>query len=180
MSKSGKDGVEILRPAGPRSFTCALLDFDGTFSLIRQGWQDVMIPMMVSILRELDHGLSEPALEELVREDVTVLTGRQTIYQMIRLAERVRQFGGAPADPAEYKRRYNRLLMARIEHRRRALADGAAGYVAKDTTTGELITAIVSVLAGRKYVSTSVARRLASRSQASSQPPLHPELSGRE
>jgi len=62
----------------------------------------------------------------------------------------------------------------------RALADGAAGYVAKDTTTGELITAIVSVLAGRKYVSTSVARRLASRSQASPQPPLHPELSGRE
>lgn len=123
MSDSGKARLEILRPAAGRKFACALLDFDGTLSLIRQGWQDVMVPVMVEILRGLDHGLSGPELEELVREDVETLTGKQTIYQMIRLAERVEQFGGTPGDPLEYKQEYNRRLMARIEHRRRALAE---------------------------------------------------------
>ena len=33
-----------------------LFDFDGTLSLIRQGWQDVMVPMMVDILAELESG----------------------------------------------------------------------------------------------------------------------------
>jgi DNA-binding NarL/FixJ family response regulator len=53
----------------------------------------------------------------------------------------------------------------------RALADGAAGYVAKDTVDEELVTAIRNVLAGRKYVSASIARRLASTLAANSQPP---------
>jgi len=43
---SDRAGIEIIRPARGRKFTCALLDFDGTLSLIRQGWQDVMIPMI--------------------------------------------------------------------------------------------------------------------------------------
>lgn len=124
MTESDTGSVEIIRPASGRRFTCALLDFDGTVSLIRRGWQDVMIPMMVEVLQRLNHGLSEPQLARLVREDVAVLTGRQTIYQMIRLAERVRQFGGTPAEPLAYKREYHRRLMARIDHRRRALAEG--------------------------------------------------------
>jgi phosphoglycolate phosphatase len=124
MSSPPKPGIEILRPPAGRQFTCALLDFDGTISLIRQGWQDVMIPMMMKVLSGLDHGLSESQLHDLIREDVTVLTGRQTIYQMIRLAERVRQFGGTPAEPLEYKREYHRRLMARIAHRRQGLARG--------------------------------------------------------
>ncbi len=122
---SDRPGIEIIRPARGRRFTCALLDFDGTLSLIRQGWQDVMIPMMLEVLEGLDHGRSWPELERLAREDVAVLTGRQTIYQMIRLAERVRQFGGVPADPLTYKREYNRRLMARIAGRRQRLASGA-------------------------------------------------------
>ena len=44
---------------------------------------------------------------------------------MIRLAERVKQFGGQPADPLEYKKEYLRRLMLRIAHRRDALADGS-------------------------------------------------------
>ena len=122
----GCDKIEIIRPAKGRKFACAIFDFDGTLSLIRQGWQDVMIPMVLEILRPLAHGLDEAALEELAREDVTSLTGEQTIYQMIRLGERVRQFGGAPADPLEYKRQYNTRLMERIAHRRRDLAAGQA------------------------------------------------------
>src|ERR1044071_7094825 len=37
--------VRLKRP--PRF---ALFDFDGTLSLIREGWMDVMLPMMVDIL----------------------------------------------------------------------------------------------------------------------------------
>jgi len=120
----GRDDIEVLRPAAGRAFACALIDFDGTISLIRQGWQDVMIPLMVEVISEQDHGLTDEQVWELAREDTTVLTGKQTIYQMIRLAERVAQFGGAPKDPTEYKAEYNRRLMAHIADRRDALAAG--------------------------------------------------------
>ena len=43
--------VEIIREvklAAPPRF--ALFDFDGTLSLVREGWPDVMIPMMVEEL----------------------------------------------------------------------------------------------------------------------------------
>jgi phosphoglycolate phosphatase-like HAD superfamily hydrolase len=54
------------------------------------------------------------------------LNGRQTIYQMIQLAEEVRRRGGRPLEPLAYKHRYHDLLMARIEGRLAALASGAA------------------------------------------------------
>ena len=37
----------------------ALFDFDGTLSLVRSGWVDVMVPMMVEILLDLHTGESE-------------------------------------------------------------------------------------------------------------------------
>ena len=48
--------VEILRPDLPRGrFRFVLFDFDGTLSLIREGWPQVMIPMMVEELRRDRH-----------------------------------------------------------------------------------------------------------------------------
>ena len=45
--------IEILRPDLPRGrFRSVLFDFDGTLSLIREGWPQVMIPMMVEVLRQ--------------------------------------------------------------------------------------------------------------------------------
>ena len=104
----------------------ALFDFDGTISLIRSGWQDVMIPMMVEALQEANGAEPPDALERLTREFVDKLTGKQTIFQMMRLAEEVKKRGGQPLEPLEYKRRYNDLLMARIGKRRKALKDGTA------------------------------------------------------
>jgi two-component system, NarL family, invasion response regulator UvrY len=43
----------------------------------------------------------------------------------------------------------------------RALRAGAAGYVTKMTAAGELVAAVTHVLAGRRYVSPSLAERLA-------------------
>jgi len=107
----------------------ALFDFDGTLSLIREGWQDVMIPMMVEILRATPRAESETEIYAIVREYVTRLTGKQTIYQMIELAEQVKQRGGEPLEPLAYKRMYHDLLMTRIRHR---IADLESGRVEPD------------------------------------------------
>jgi two-component system invasion response regulator UvrY len=43
----------------------------------------------------------------------------------------------------------------------RALREGAAGYVTKHTAAADLVVAITQVLAGKKYVSPTLAERLA-------------------
>ncbi len=105
----------------------ALFDFDGTISLIRSGWEQVMVPMMVEALLELRTGESEPELRQTVSEYVARLTGKQTIYQMIELAEQVQRRGGAPRQPLEYKRMYHDRLWRHIRHRVEALRCGEIG-----------------------------------------------------
>jgi phosphoglycolate phosphatase len=112
----------------------ALFDFDGTISLIRTGWQGVMIPMMVDILLDVTgedrraHRSGDLAQREeltrIVTDFVTRLTGKQTIYQMIQLAEEVKKRGGIPLDPLDYKKEYLRRLWSHIEDR---VADLKAG-----------------------------------------------------
>jgi len=104
----------------------ALFDFDGTVSLIRSGWVDVMVPMMVEILLDLKTGEREEDLRALVEDFVARLTGEQTIYQMIELARQVELRGGTPRKPLEYKHEYNDRLMLRIRHRREDLREGKA------------------------------------------------------
>ena len=104
----------------------ALFDFDGTLSLVREGWVDVMVPMMVEILQQAPTAESADELAAVCREFVDELTGKQTIYQMMRLAEEVRQRGGRAAEPLEYKRLYHERLMERIEGRRDRLRSGEA------------------------------------------------------
>jgi phosphoglycolate phosphatase len=104
----------------------ALFDFDGTLSLIREGWQSIMIPMMVELLQETGSGEPAAALTETVRNFVAELTGKQTIYQMMRLDEEIRKRGGRPREPLEYKKLYLDRLMVRIHGRREALRGGQA------------------------------------------------------
>lgn len=104
----------------------ALFDFDGTLSLIRSGWVDVMVPMMVEILLELKTGESEAELTAVVEEFVGRLTGKQTIYQMIALTDEVRKRGGVPKDPLEYKKQYLARLWERIKGRVAELERGEA------------------------------------------------------
>ncbi len=121
------DEIEVIRPDLPRGrFRSVLFDFDGTLSLIREGWPQVMIPMMVEELRATGTAETEAQLAQAVEEFVMRLNGRQTIYQMMQLAEEVRSRGGRPCEPLEYKHRYHDRLMARIEGRLEALASGAA------------------------------------------------------
>ena len=109
---------EILNPhVSASAAKVALFDFDGTLSLLRAGWADVMTPMMVEELTRLESGESEEQLQHAVREFVDRLTGKQTIYQMIELASQVELRGGKPEEPLVYKRRYLQRLHAHIAHR---------------------------------------------------------------
>ena len=101
-----------------------LFDFDGTLSLIREGWQGVMIPMMVEILLDLNTGETERVLTAIVTGFVDRLTGKQTIYQMIELCAQVKKRGGAPLEPLAYKHMYLDRLWARIAHRVKGLEQG--------------------------------------------------------
>ena len=59
-------------------------------------------------------------------DDIMRLNGRQTIYQMIQLAERIKSRGGTPKEPLWYKKEYLRRLDERIGHRIEQLRSGAA------------------------------------------------------
>jgi phosphoglycolate phosphatase-like HAD superfamily hydrolase len=121
------DEIEVLHPDLPRGrFRSVLFDFDGTLSLIREGWPQVMIPMMVQVLRQTGTSESDAELHAAVEDFVMRLNGRQTIYQMMQLGEEVRHRGGTPLEPLAYKHRYHDLLMARIEGRLADLRSGRA------------------------------------------------------
>jgi len=117
--------IEEIRPgATARRARVALFDFDGTISLIRSGWVNVMVPMMVEILAELKTGETESAITAVVEDFVGRLTGKQTIYQMIELAEQVGKRGGRPLDPLEYKKIYLARLWEKIKDRVADLRNG--------------------------------------------------------
>jgi phosphoglycolate phosphatase-like HAD superfamily hydrolase len=103
----------------------AVFDFDGTLSLVREGWQAVMAPMFVDELARHAPHQDRSELAATVEEFVARLTGKQTIYQAIELADRIRALGGAPPDPLAIKHEYLRRLEVRIADRVAGLADGA-------------------------------------------------------
>lgn len=118
--------LEIVTRAAASQAKVVLFDFDGTLSLIRSGWVETMVPMMVEFLLETRSGESEAELTEVVREFVGRLTGKDTIFQMIELCEQISKRGGSPRDPLEYKHIYLDRLMERIKHRIDALRNGNA------------------------------------------------------
>lgn len=117
--------MEQVRPgASAAGAKVAIFDFDGTLSLIRSGWIDVMVPMMVEILLDLKTGESETQLRAIVEDFVWKLTGKETIYQMMEFADHVKRRGGAALDPLAYKKMYLDLLWVKIHGRVEELREG--------------------------------------------------------
>ncbi len=116
--------VEFSGPFHPRPQIChVLFDFDGTLSLLREGWPDVMVPMFVEMCPALPNE-SEAQRRQMLYDDIMRLNGKQTIYQMIQLAERIRERGDQPKDPLWYKKEYLRRLDARIHSRLHGIRGG--------------------------------------------------------
>lgn len=132
-------GVEIVNSQLPRGpFRIAFFDFDGTLSMLREGWPEIMMNMMLGHLRRLEL----ESAQELARLDELVmsLNGQPTIRQMQRFAADVRDRGGDALHPNEYLREYDQRLMAVVNDRRRQaltgrssdwLVPGAPGFLSR-------------------------------------------------
>jgi phosphoglycolate phosphatase len=102
----------------------AVFDMDGTLSLIREGWPQVMAEAMLDELLKTPRREDEPALRSFVAELIAQTTGQTTSYQMTCLADQVQKRGGQPEDPVSYKQRYLARLGQRIDQRVAALRSG--------------------------------------------------------
>ncbi len=103
----------------------AVFDHDGTISTLRQGWENIMGPVMVkAILGEhYLHATEDEFLQvtEYIQDYIDKSTGIQTILQMQALMEIVREFGYVKKDEIlsaqGYKEIYNHALMKMVGER---------------------------------------------------------------
>ena len=110
----------------------AVFDTDGTISTLRQGWEQIMAPVMVkAILGDNYQTASENLYNKVknyVLEYIDKSTGIQTIVQMDALVEMVKEFGLVPADKVldrfGYKEIYNEALMQLVNQRIEKLKSG--------------------------------------------------------
>jgi len=117
--------VLYFNPFSPRpKVTHVVFDFDGTLSLLRQGWPRTMRRMFLELLPPLE-GEDRAALERELAREILDFNGRQPIHQMRAFAERVRRRGGRADAPEDYLAEYARRLRAEIDQRIDALRTGA-------------------------------------------------------
>ena len=103
----------------------AVFDHDGTVSTLRQGWEQVMAPVMMrAILGEKYKTANENLYDQVrnrVLDYIDKSTGIQTIIQMETLVEMVKEFGLVPGDEIRdrvgYKKIYNDALMEVVNKR---------------------------------------------------------------
>lgn len=102
-----------------------IFDHDGTISTLRQGWEQIMEPMMIRAILGSQYGTVDASMLRTVSNAVHRLvdrtTGVQTLVQMQGLAQMVRQFGfvspSAVLDEHGYKRVYNEELLDLVNKR---------------------------------------------------------------
>ncbi|TFG66703.1 MAG: HAD family hydrolase [Anaerolineales bacterium] len=110
--------LKIINPSAIlRNVRHALFDFDGTISLIRRGWETIMIPMMVEMICG-EYGPSPEIISE-VEDYVDRSTGILTIKQMQWLVQTVEHYGYVqqPLTAHAYKKLYNERLLLPVKQR---------------------------------------------------------------
>ncbi len=118
--------IEIIRelPEG-RNIKHAIFDHDGTISVLREGWEEIMEPVMVkAILGPRYDDIDDATYKQVVqtsREFIDKTTGIQTLVQMQGLIKLVEQFGFVPEDEIldmhGYKAIYNEALLDMVNQR---------------------------------------------------------------
>lgn len=116
--------IEIVKDWSGYDIKYALFDFDGTVSLVREGWQDIMIPYFEEVIKETGTDETDEEIKKVVTDFVDTLTGKQTIFQCIQLDEEVVKRGGPHREPIIYKNEYLRRLELRIKERKEKLLSG--------------------------------------------------------
>jgi len=103
----------------------AVFDHDGTISTLRQGWEQIMAPVMIKAILGDEYETADETLYHKARNRVldyiNKSTGVQTIVQMEALVEMVGEFAVVPADRIldkfGYKQIYNDALMELVNKR---------------------------------------------------------------
>jgi len=117
------NGIEVIRERRDLGrVRHALFDFDGTLSLLREGWQGVMTGLMSEVFAATPAGAGQDQIAEYIGRS----TGIQTIFQMQWLAGEVARRGGEAREAGEYKAEYLRRLDAHIAARKESLRAGGA------------------------------------------------------
>ncbi len=110
---------EIIRPLQiQRPPRVAVIDFDGTLSLIRSGWVEIMVEMMFGVLRQLPGSTeSDSDLTTYISNFVLNLNGRPTIYQMDYFVNAAKERGGNPESPEFYTQKFLDALIHKADQR---------------------------------------------------------------
>ncbi|MGQ9620213.1 MAG: PfkB family carbohydrate kinase [Bacteroidales bacterium] len=110
----------------------AIFDNDGTISTLREGWENIMAPVMEKAILGNRYTDADQTLynkvNARVREFIDQTTGIQTLSQMEMLPSIIREFGIVPEnkilDEFEYKKLYNNELMKMVRQREEKLLKG--------------------------------------------------------
>jgi rfaE bifunctional protein kinase chain/domain len=128
------------RVSGGHQISHAIFDHDGTISVLREGWEKIMEPMMLrAVLGPVYDSADETTYHKVlsrVRAFIDATTGIQTLVQMQGLVKLVTEFRFVPADEIldefGYKAIYNDALLdlvrgrlAKFERGELAVADFA-------------------------------------------------------
>jgi rfaE bifunctional protein kinase chain/domain len=129
----GRSEIEIInRWPDNLNIRYAIFDNDGTVSTLREGWENIMAPMMVKTIlgpnfMEADES-SIKKVSSRVDELIDKTTGVQTLMQMKMLAGLIMEFGFVPEDQIldeyGYKEIYNNDLMKMVRQREEKLRNG--------------------------------------------------------
>ena len=94
----------------------ALFDWDGTLSLLRAGWAEVMTRQWLAVLPSRSGELM-PDRERFAQQEIWALNGKPTIHQMARLVELVTERGGLAHSAGEYNQDFQARLAAMVDGR---------------------------------------------------------------
>ncbi len=119
--------IEVVTEITPGShgIAHAIFDHDGTISVLREGWERIMEPVMMrAILGLVYDSADETTYHKVlnrVRAFIDSTTGVQTLVQMQGLVKLVTEFGFVPADETldefGYKAIYNEALLDMVRRR---------------------------------------------------------------
>lgn len=113
--------MELIRPFDGRSITTVLFDFDGTLSLERDGWVNLMVATNSAALAQAVPEISPEEAEEWVLRDIETSIGIPTYMQMKQLAAEIERRGGTALAPGRYKKVYISAVEAMVDSIHRKL-----------------------------------------------------------
>ncbi len=142
--------------------------------VVREGLKQILLGMPDTIVLD-EAGSSQEVLDKVWKNDYDVILLDISLPDRSGL-ETLRELKRAKHDL--------RVLVITVhpeeQYAVRAIRAGASGYLTKESAPDELVAAIKTVSLGRKYISSSLAEKLAFALEVDAGEPLHEALSDRE